>query len=202
VTIRPAVAIRAAGALAALVVLAAGTAGCGSSAASKKVASLGDGPAPAATATAATGKDREAALLDFAKCMRANGVPSFPDPTVDADGNPRLQFQRLDRGDPAVRKAQQACRGKLANARPSFSPEQRQKMQDALLAYAKCMRTNGYDLPDPTFDPAPGQGRNGRPAGGPFGTVNRNDPAFKKADPLCRDKLGDFGRRRGGGPRD
>ena len=35
--------------------------------------------------------DTEQAILDFAQCMRDNGVPSFPDPVAEPDGSFRLQ---------------------------------------------------------------------------------------------------------------
>lgn len=53
-----------------------------------------------------------------------------------------------------------------------------------LLAYAKCMRDNGVDYPDPQFD------ANGRPQ---FNTdrtqfdAQRNDPVFQKAETACQD---------------
>ncbi|HEY4332389.1 MAG TPA: hypothetical protein VGM78_07465, partial [Ilumatobacteraceae bacterium] len=54
--------------------------------------------------------------------------------------------------------------------------------QDALLAYAACMRTNGVDMKDPTFD------ANGNPTGGGFGAnsgVDRTSDAFKAAQTKC-----------------
>jgi hypothetical protein len=46
---------------------------------------------------------------DMAKCMRANGVPNFPDP--DPDGGIRIDGGKLGTGpgDPAFDKAQKAC---------------------------------------------------------------------------------------------
>lgn len=57
------------------------------------------------------------------------------------------------------------------------------EFQDAMLAYAKCMRSHGVDMPDPTFDDeghvqieAPG------PGGGKAGPA---EDAFRKADDAC-----------------
>jgi len=181
-------------------------AACGASGGAQ-VASLGgnvsatDSAAPALSAA-----DREAALRKFSVCMRDNGVAAFPDPTVDSDGNARITGMRnLNRNDPTVQKAMQTCRPLIASLRQSFTPQQRQQVQDALLKYAQCMRKNGYDMPDPNFSGAsPGAGG----GGGFFGNRgDRNDPNFQKADSICRPQTlsglpnrGGFGGGFGGGP--
>src|SRR3954447_8710618 len=58
--------------------------------------------------------------------------------------------------------------------------------QDALLAYAACMRENGIDMAVPTFD------ANGNPAGGLFGPesgIDRQSDAFRTAQTACRSLL-------------
>lgn len=49
------------------------------------------------------------AARDMAKCMRANGVPNFPDP--QSDGSIRIDGKKVGMGpgDPAFDKAQKAC---------------------------------------------------------------------------------------------
>ncbi len=72
--------------------------------------------------------------------------------------------------------------------------------QEALLAYASCMRDNGIDMPDPTFD------ADGNPTGGGFGGGGNNsgiDPRsteFRTAQTACSSHLQGlaFGGRRGG----
>jgi hypothetical protein len=201
-----------AAALGAAVLLAA----CGSSSSSSSsggggVASIGNAASTSAAAATQpqTAAQREAALEKAAQCMRSHGVKSYPDPTVDSNGNVQQgSFSGIDRNDPSVRSAFQACRSLFAASRPQFSQQQQQALQDAILAYAKCMRTNGYDMPDPTFD---GGGAGGPGGGGIFGNrnANRNDPTFKKANTACRPTLqkalasaglgGGFGRGPGGG---
>jgi hypothetical protein len=174
----------------------------GSSSAAPGVASIADSTTStandAAATPAASQADREAALLKAAQCMRANGVKDFPDPTVDSSGNVRPGGngqQAFDRNDPNVRKAFQACQKYFAAARPQFTPEQQQQLQDTLLKYAKCMRQNGYDMPDPQF----GTGGGG-PGGGLFRDINRSDPTFQKANTACQSILaGAFPGGRGGG---
>jgi hypothetical protein len=76
--------------------------------------SSGSGDSEAATS------DPEQATLDFAECMRDNGVPSFPDPVAQPDGSFRLQRP------------------------PGVSPS---ALDDALKS---CMRENGIpEFPDP-----------------------------------------------------
>jgi hypothetical protein len=159
------------------------------------VAAINDGGAASATTSNSTAPaDREEALLKAAQCMRDHGVKSYPDPVVDANGNVRPGDFRaqLNRNDPTVRKAFTACRSLFEATRPQFTPDQQQKLQDALLKFAKCVRAHGYDMPDPTFGSPPGQGR------GPFGGVNPNDPAFAKAREACQSLLA--GAFPGGGP--
>lgn len=58
----------------------------------------------------------------------------------------------------------------------------KQEMQDAALAFAKCMREHGVDMPDPTFDDNGGGFaiRQSGPAGGP------NDATAQAAQQACQ----------------
>ena len=133
------------------------------------------------TDTAGDEDDLEEQALEFAQCMRENGVPDFPDPQVDGG--------RITMGGPgggeefdqdAVEKAMEACEDLAPRGGGNFSPEEQQEMQDAFLAYAQCMRDNGYDMPDPDFSDGGGAFRlEGDP----------DDPAFEKAQAACEDKL-------------
>ena len=122
--------------------------------------------------------------MKAAQCMRANGVTSFPDPTMNSRGNATLSGLRgLDRNNPVVAKALKACEKYFAASRSSFSPTRQLAVQNALLAYAQCMRANGYNMPDPTV----GGGGLGGFSGS--SSINRTDPAYKKANAICRPKL-------------
>jgi hypothetical protein len=58
--------------------------------------------------------------------------------------------------------------------------------QDALLKYAACMRQNGVDMADPTFD------ADGNPTGGGFGRnsgIDRSSTEFQTAQKACGDLL-------------
>jgi hypothetical protein len=89
--------------------------------------------------------------LKFAGCMRANGVPRFPDPSASGaltlDGI--VNGSSLNPDAPAWKRAIAACQalepsGFTGSKR---SPEQ----QQAALKFAQCMRDSGVpDFPDPT----------------------------------------------------
>jgi hypothetical protein len=80
--------------------------------------------------------------------------------------------------------AEVASLGSTAGTAPdSTSPAD---TQDALLKYAACMRENGIDMADPTFD------ADGNPTGGGFGGNSGIDPQseeFQKAQTACGDLL-------------
>jgi hypothetical protein len=56
---------------------------------------------------------REAAIREFAQCMRDNGVEAFPDPEP---GKPGIKMTGEVGNDPDFRTAQQACQELLASA--------------------------------------------------------------------------------------
>jgi hypothetical protein len=159
------------------------------------VASLGGNDG--ATTTTNGGADREQALLAFARCMRDNGVP-IEDPQVDSEGNLQLQGQgALSNVDQAtLDKAREACQEHLEGVTQGFTPEDQTRMQDALVKYASCMRENGYDMPDPDFSQGQGAVR------GFFGSLDQDDPAYKKAHKACEQHLAQLqGGGAGGGGR-
>jgi hypothetical protein len=134
------------------------------------------------TTTTNGGADREQALLDFARCMREQGVP-IQDPQVDSQGNLRLQPGQGGLGDvdrATLDKAREACQEHLEGVTQGFTPEDRTRMQDSLVKYASCMRQNGYDMPDPDFS----QGGLGF-----FGNIDQDDPAYQKAHEACKQHL-------------
>ena len=134
--------------------------------------------------------DLEQALLDFAACMREEGI-DFPDPQLDAEGN--LDFlplmagigrnSALAGGLEPMRAAAAACRHHLEGVALRFSSFDRTAMQDLLLEYAACVREHGFDLPDPDFTWGPGRR-------GPFPGMSLDmlqDPAFRQANEACQD---------------
>ena len=140
----------------------------------------------------------EEAILAFAACLRNQGL-DIEDPTVDADGNLRPPRPR-DIGEDdreVMRSAMDACSENLENVAFGLDGADQTERQDQLLEYAACMRDNGFDMPDPNFSAigAPGQG-----GGGPFGAIDRDDPAFQAAQEACADIFGADGHIPGAGP--
>jgi hypothetical protein len=122
------------------------------------------------------------APLRFATCMRAHGVPTFPDPS--ASGQIAISLALAQ--SPAFQTAQQACKkfAPKGGAPQSMSASQRR----AALAFAECMRAHGQpDFPDPILS------ANGAPrvlalrgmlfALGPG--MDPKSPAFRQAATAC-----------------
>ena len=160
-------------------------AACGGSGDSEGVASLTDTTAQTTTDGAqgsdsgSSQLDPQEAALDYTQCMREHGV-DMPDP--DANGGLQLNVGPGD--DPKkVEEAQEACQDILQDAGPRLSEEQQGVMQDALLAFAKCMREHGVNMPDPQF----GEGGivTQRQSAGESGGLNPDDPKFQEAQKAC-----------------
>ncbi len=56
--------------------------------------------------------------LKFSACMRAHGVPSFPDPTAERGGISLSLGGSVNPGSPQFRAAQQACRSLMPGGGP------------------------------------------------------------------------------------
>ncbi|MEU3600438.1 hypothetical protein ABZ714_17230 [Streptomyces sp. NPDC006798] len=83
--------------------------------------------------------------LELRKCLREQGL-DVPEPepgrngaglSIGGDGMPKEK----------VEKAFKTCQAKTGGA--GFGEEPAQADKDKALAYAKCMRENGFDMPDP-----------------------------------------------------
>ena len=145
-------------------------AGCGGSSHSPSVATVGDATSSASTVAstvttsarsttssrAATSSGPSSAssgsgALAFARCMRANGVPNFPDPQpgggelfqIPAGANPAA---------PAFAAARAKCQNLLPDGRlpPGSGPPPSDQTLAKLVRIAECMRQHGIsDFPDP-----------------------------------------------------
>jgi hypothetical protein len=141
--------------------------------------------------------DQEQAMLNFAACMRDNGV-DIDDPTVDADGNVQfgafrgaVQAGDIDRA--TMEAAMEVCQDNLEGIAlgRGGGDFDLTELEDTMVEYAACMRTNGYEMDDPDFsDIGPGNG--GGSGGRPFGDIDLNDPDFISAQEVCQDILGGF----------
>jgi hypothetical protein len=136
---------------------------------------------------AAVGSAKTDAALQLADCMRAHGVPNFPDP--GSDGSLDIGGSGIDPQSSAFQRAHQACRRYLPNfpAPGTMTAGQRRHA----LVFAECMRSHGQpDFPDPTIGTA-SPAATGRVLAlqGMFFAVgpglNPKSPAFRQAATRC-----------------
>jgi hypothetical protein len=136
-------------------------------------------------------EEAEEAMLEFAECMRENGV-DMPDPQTGGGGAGIVIGPGADGDAPdmeAFEAADEACRHlmeEVMGARPDLSPEEQAEMEDQALAFAQCMRDNGVDMPDPEFD---GDGRVTQEMRG----VDPGDESFQEAQDACAERMGGEG---------
>jgi hypothetical protein len=114
--------------------------------------------------------------IAFAVCMRAQGVPDFPDPKVTSGG----EITSIP-DSPRFTAALNSCRKFLPDGGVS-SPEQQAQEQAALLKFAACMRAHGVpEFPDPTVI--------GGRARFPESAIPRGSPRLGAAKKACRQTL-------------
>ncbi|HXP38403.1 MAG TPA: hypothetical protein VN817_11620 [Solirubrobacteraceae bacterium] len=175
---------------AALVLLASG---CGGGAKTPTVAHLGSSTS-SSSASASPGNSSDSPsssaspggqAVAYSECMRAHGVPNFPEPKISNNGNEHKVAVRVTpaiTGNPHFNSAQQAC-AKLApgggpgeGANRPISPQE----QTQYLKAAACIRTHGVpNFPDPTFS---GGGVHLPKTAG----VNPHSPQVRAAEEACQ----------------
>jgi hypothetical protein len=174
--------------LAALAVLAPLVAGCGGTSPNGGVAHLGKSTSSSAAAGGSSagsvgGGAASAQLASkgvaFANCMRAHGVPNYPDPKISVHGS-EVSVAVAARPGPHFNSAQQACRKLLPAGGPgsSGSAPLSSSEQAQVLKLAACIRAHGVpSLPDPTFS-----------GGGVHlpESVDTHSPVFKSAEQACQ----------------
>ncbi len=152
------------------------------------VASLSGSNKPTATTSANSSKDFKQAALEFARCMRQHGI-DMPDPKFAADGRVTQELRsgpgRMGPDDPKFKAAQQACQKYMPNGGQLKKPNPQQQQQ--MLAFARCMRQHGIDVPDP-----------GASGGIEIKNVRPDDPKFKAAQQACQKLLPNAGKGQGG----
>jgi hypothetical protein len=170
--------------LAAILVCWVVIAGCGASSRSPSGATAGDAGSSASTGAGAYGSGPQA----FSTCMRANGVPQFPDLSNDgmrigARGQ-TVSVNGVSLNAPAFSAALQKC--ERYRQHTSASPAQTTEQTRKGLEFARCMRSHGVpNFPDPKAMP----GVDGNSVASLPG-VNIQSPAFQSAAKAC-----------GGGPK-
>jgi hypothetical protein len=169
-----------------LAVAATALAGCGGSNAS---------PVASVATTSSTQPQQEA--LEFARCMRASGVPAFPDPSAGG-GFTFSPGTGVDPASPAFKAAQTRCKkytplgGGLA---PGTQTHPSAQWLAKMVKAANCMRRHGVPrFPDPTTTvPSPidlgGNGLISNIDGAvfvfPAATIDLHSPLFVHAAKTC-----------------
>ncbi|MFI7130141.1 hypothetical protein ACIBQ1_30915 [Nonomuraea sp. NPDC050153] len=166
--------VRRGGALAGLLAcVALGAVACaGSEGPARTVASVA--PQVGGTASQAA-TDSKGDALAFAKCMRANGMPDFPDPKPGK--GPAFSPELVN--SPQFKAAEKSCK-QFQPPAPAEPPaiEDSWPVSDKL-KYAKCMRENGVpSFPDPDD--------NGGFVFPQNGTVDPASEQFEKAEQACK----------------
>lgn len=184
---------------AALLSVGLALAGCGGSS-SPTVAHLSSGKSPSSGAEG-SGPSSESpaslgqAALAYAKCMRASGVPDFPDP--NPGGGFVFHASRGLISSPTFKAAQAKCQKLMPGGGPAGPGAPTHPSAQTLarfLKIARCMRKHGVsDFPDPRTSVPPGAfpGRGGVisnieevififPA-----TIDQQSPAFTQAAAAC-----------------
>jgi hypothetical protein len=118
-------------------------------------------------------------LVKFSECMRAHGVPQFPDPKQQGNGA-SLTLDRSSGINPdsaQFKAAQQACRAYAPGGGTNGTVPA--KVRQQALAFSACMRKHGVpNFPDPQFT---GGGVKVQATG-----INTQSPQFKAAEQACR----------------
>ncbi|HTC71055.1 MAG TPA: hypothetical protein VK662_15905 [Acidothermaceae bacterium] len=128
--------------------------------------------APSSVAPTST---QQGGAVGFAQCMRAHGVPKWPDP--DSSGSfdkTKITDQQLGVGNTALQAAQDACQHLLP---PESLTQQRLNAVQAL-QFAQCMRAHSV----PKFPDPDGTGRIPDPA---TVGVDQGSPQFQAANDAC-----------------
>lgn len=158
--------------------------------ASAQVATLADPDADAESTPApvAEGLEGQEAMLQFAACMRDNGI-DMDDPQFGVSGG-RFGFGPGGTGAPAFdpessefQGAMEACGSYLEAMRPQLDAEEEAERADDQLAMAECMRAKDYDFPDP--EPGGGFGRRVLDSG-----IDFTDADFQEDLTDCQAELG------------
>jgi hypothetical protein len=135
-----------------------------------------DGTTGGASASPTATADADTQRLEFLSCLRDQGV-DIPD-----DAGPQ-ELASIDQG--ALQTALEQCEDLRPTSAGGIDGPLTGDAQARILALAACMRQEGIDFPDPSFD---AQGRLQFGAGGPG--IDPNDPAVAQALGTCSEQVG------------
>lgn len=135
-------------------------------------------------ASAGPSTDPEDAMLDYAQCMRDNGVP-MEDPK-GGEGGRGLTIMGEGIDPEVVQAAEEKCGEILEAAMPADGgPELPAEQKEALLAAAQCMRDRGWKVADPEFDGGRVTQRLDSRSG-----IDPSDPKFRADAQECQQEAG------------
>ena len=121
------------------------------------------------------------AQVRYSRCMREHGI-DMPDPGAD-------EQMRIEIDDPdAWQAAEEECRPILEEIVGTFEPpseEEQARMREQALEFAKCMREQGIDMPDPQFSEDGGMTISAETDGGEPGALGPDDEDFQAAAEEC-----------------
>ncbi|MFI8353413.1 hypothetical protein [Streptomyces cyaneofuscatus] len=92
-------------------------------------------------------KTEEDQALEHRKCLREQGL-NIPEPKPGENGM-GVTIDGGSKSQKEMEKAFKACQDKAVGGGPK---ELTQAEKDKMVAFARCMRKNGFDMPDPKFD--------------------------------------------------
>ncbi|MET9092909.1 hypothetical protein ABZX72_12520 [Streptomyces cyaneofuscatus] len=92
-------------------------------------------------------KTEEDQALEHRKCLREQGL-DIPEPKPGENGM-GVTIDGGSKSQKEMEKAFKACQDKAVGGGPK---ELTQAEKDKMVAFARCMRKNGFDMPDPKFD--------------------------------------------------
>lgn len=115
----------------------------------------------------------------FARCMRSNGVPNWPDPNSSGVfDKSKLTSQQLGASTSKVQAAQGACSHDLPNGGSGPTAAQLQQTKAQALRYSQCVRAHGV----PSFPDPDSTGRIPDPVS--VG-IDQGSPKFRAANQAC-----------------
>jgi hypothetical protein len=125
--------------------------------------------------------------------MRADGVTNFPDPAgngvglmgdvMKAPNGQPISINGVSFDSPAFRSALASCHPYIPQ-QPAPTPAILAQARADAIAYGRCMRGHGIDIPDPRVATGPNGRGIGREIDIPQG-MTQNSPAFVRADHTC-----------------
>jgi hypothetical protein len=182
--------------IAGLTALALLAAGCGGGAKAPTVAHLGSSTPSGSSSAGASSSSSSAGsshsgsaspgsqAVAYSACIRAHGVPNFPDPKISVHGNGvsvAIAINPSISGNPHFNSAQQACKHLLpeGGTGPEGNHQITPREQSQFLKAAACIRSHGIpNFPDPTFS---GGGVHVSGKG-----INLHSPQARAAEEACQ----------------